>query len=61
MSIQLIQQYHAKVEKLIRYGGSRNESALRKAFHDLLESYAGSKNLVLVPEVELRIRGGRRA
>jgi predicted helicase len=60
MSIQLIQQYHAKVEKIIRYGGSRNESALRKPFQDLLEAYASSKNLLLVPEVEVRVRGGRR-
>ena len=37
MSIQLIQQYHAKVERIFRYGGSRNESALRKPFQDLLE------------------------
>ncbi len=57
MSIQLIQQYHAKVEKLIRYGGSRNEGALRKAFQDLLEAYALGKNLLLVPEVEVRTRG----
>ena len=34
MSTQLIQQYHAKVERIIRYGGSRNESALRKPFYD---------------------------
>jgi hypothetical protein len=60
MSIQLIQQYHAKVEKLIRFGGSRNESALRKPFQDLLEAYALGKNLLLVPEVEVRTRGGRR-
>ena len=60
MSIQLIQHYHAKVEKIIRYGGSRNESALRKPFQDLLEVYAASKNLLLVPEVEVRTRGGRR-
>jgi hypothetical protein len=40
MSIQLIQKYHAQVEKLIRYSGSRNESALRKPFQDLLEAYA---------------------
>ena len=53
MSIQLIQQYHAKVEKMIRYGGSRNESTLRKPFQDLLEAYARAKNLVLVPEVEV--------
>ena len=43
MSIQLIQQYHAKVEKIIRYGGSRNESALRKPFQDLLEAYAAEQ------------------
>lgn len=52
MSIQLIQQYQAKVEKLIQYGGTRNESTLRKPFQDLLEQYARSKNLLLVPEVE---------
>ena len=52
MSIQLIQQYYAKVEQIIRYGGSRNESSLRKPFQDLLEQYARSKNLVLVAEVE---------
>jgi type I restriction-modification system DNA methylase subunit len=51
MSIQLIQQYHANVEKLIRYSGTHNESTLRKPFQDLLEQYARSKNLVLVPEV----------
>ncbi len=59
MSIQLIQQYNAQVEKMIRYGGSRNEATLRKPFQDLLEAYALSKNLLLVPEVQLRIRGGR--
>ena len=48
MSTQLIQQYHAKVERIIRYGGSRNESALRKPFQDLLEQYAASRDLLLV-------------
>jgi len=60
MSIQLIQQYHAKVEKIIRYGGSRNETALDKAFQGLIEAYAESKNLLLVRGVEVRIRGGKR-
>jgi len=36
MSVQQIHQYHANVERVIRYSGSRNESALRKCFHDLL-------------------------
>lgn len=39
MSVQLIQQNYAKVEKLIRYSGTRNESTLRKVFQDLLEHY----------------------
>ncbi len=60
MSIQLIQQYHAQVDKIIRYSGSRNESALSKPFQDLLEAYASSKNLLLVTQVEVRTRGGRR-
>ena len=60
MSIQLVQQYYAKVEQIIRYGGSRNESSLRKPFQDLLEQYARSKNLVLVAEVELTTKKGMR-
>jgi len=52
MSKQMIQHYRAEVEKLIQYGGSRNESVLRKAFQDLLDLYARSKNLMLIPEVE---------
>lgn len=28
MSVQLIQQYHSKVERIIRYGGSRKETAV---------------------------------
>jgi predicted helicase len=60
MSIQLIQQYYAKVEQMIRYGGTRNESTLRKPFQDLLEAYARSKNLVLVPEVEFTTRSGHK-
>ena len=37
MSIQLIQQYYNNVDKLIRYGGTRNEMSLRKAFQELLD------------------------
>ncbi len=45
MSLQLIQQYYTKVEKLIQYGGSKNESAIRSAFQTLLEQYCTDKNL----------------
>lgn len=60
MSVQLVQQYYAKVEKLIQYSGTRNESTLRKAFQDLLEQYAHSKNLLLVPEVEFFTKKGHK-
>lgn len=36
MSLQLIQQYHARLERLSQYGGSRNESSIRGAFGWLL-------------------------
>ena len=58
MSIQLIQQYHAQVEKIIRYGGTRKETAVRKPFHDLLEQYARQRSLELIGELDYRTRRG---
>jgi|GEM_PF-2462467 len=37
MSLQLIQEYHHKVQEILQYGGSRNETAIRPAFQKLLE------------------------
>jgi hypothetical protein len=34
---QRILEYHNEVERLIQYGGSRNESSIRSAFQRLLE------------------------
>ncbi|MCP4608600.1 MAG: hypothetical protein GY845_07790 [Planctomycetes bacterium] len=51
MSLQLIQQYHPKVDKIIQYGGSCNESALRFTFQTLLEQYCTGKNLELIAEM----------
>lgn len=48
MSVQLIQPYHAQVDKIIRYGGSRKETSVRKPFQDMLEAYARQKNLALI-------------
>jgi hypothetical protein len=56
MSLQLIHQYRTKVEKLIQYSGSRNETAIRSAFQTLLEQYCIDKNLLLVPELEYRTK-----
>ncbi len=54
MSKILIQQYYARVEKVIQYGGSRNETSVRNAFYSLLNAYCESKNLELVPELEYK-------
>lgn len=39
MSLKLIQEYHHKVQEILQYGGSRNETAIRPAFQKLLEQY----------------------
>ncbi len=58
MSIEAIERYHRKIETVVRYGGSRNESTLRSAFMGLLETYCANTSLQLIPELEYRtIRG----
>ena len=58
MSLQLISQYQAKLERLIAYGGSRNETSVRAAFQDLLDRYAAAKNLALVTELDYKTKTG---
>lgn len=60
MPKHMMQQYHAEIERLIQYGGSRNESVLRKAFQELLDRYARSRNLMLIPELEYITPRGHR-
>ncbi len=50
MSDILIQQYYTRLEKVIQYGGSYNETAIRNAFYILLNSFCESKNFELIPE-----------
>lgn len=54
MSIQLINQYYTKRDKLIQFGGSKNELSIRDAFKDLLNHYAEKKSLMLVPEIAVQ-------
>jgi predicted helicase len=54
MSRLLIQNYHTEVEKIIQYGGSRNETSIRVAFQKLLEGYCTAKHLILIPELAYR-------
>jgi hypothetical protein len=51
MSLNLIQEYHRKVEEIIQYGGSRNETSIRLAFQKLIEQYCSDKKIELIPEL----------
>ena len=57
VSLQLINQFYSKLERLIQYSGSRNEQSIRGAFQQLLESYAHTQNLELIAELEYRANG----
>ncbi len=54
MSIQAIHQYYNRLDHYKRFGGTRNESSIRRAFANLLEEYCLPKNLVLVDELHLK-------
>jgi predicted helicase len=56
----LISEYHKEIEELIRFGGSRNESALEGAFQKLLNGYARPRGLKLVPKVEYVTKSGNK-
>ena len=51
MSVQLINQYYSKLDRILRFGGSRNETAVRSAFYNLLNEYAHKRDLELVTEI----------
>src|SRR6266498_2260022 len=59
MSLYAIHQYHTEVEKLIHYGGTNNEMSVRNAFSRLLDYYAHSRDLKLVPEVSIKTKAGK--
>ncbi|MFC1563815.1 type ISP restriction/modification enzyme [candidate division KSB1 bacterium] len=59
MSIHAINKYYAEVEEIVRFGGSRNEMAIRTAFYKLLDEYARQKDLRLIPELSVKSRFGK--
>ena len=59
MSKQSITNYYNKLSQYKRYGGTQNESSIRRAFANLLEEYCISKNLILVDEISLKETGKR--
>lgn len=54
MSIQNINNYYNKLSQYKRFGGTRNETSIRRAFANLLEEYCLPINLILVDELQLK-------
>ncbi len=54
MSKQSINNYYNKLSQYKRFGGTRNESSIRRAFANLLEEYCLPRNLILVDELQLK-------
>ena len=58
MSLYLIKKFQQELEKIIQYGGSRNEGAISSAFQNLLNEYCKTKNLLLIPQIEIKTKDG---
>jgi predicted helicase len=54
MSIHSVKQYQAEVEKIIHFGGTKKETAIRNAFYNLLNEYAKQRGLMLVAEISIK-------
>ena len=59
MSLYAITQYQNELEKIIQYGGSKKETAIRNAFYYLLNDYARGKDLMLIAEISTKNKQGR--
>ena len=55
---QNINKYRNKLQKIIAYGGSLNETTIRRCFIGLVNDFAEDKNLTLVEELEYRTPQG---
>jgi len=56
MSKQAINNYYNKISQYKRFGGTRNETSMRRAFANLLEEYCLPKNRTLVDEISVEPR-----
>lgn len=54
MSRLLINQYYTALERIIQFGGSRNETSIRSAFVNLVNEYAQKRNLHLITELAVK-------
>lgn len=54
MSQFSIKEYYSELEKIIHFGGTKKETAIRNAFYNLLNEYARQKGLLIVTEVAIK-------
>jgi predicted helicase len=54
-----IQRYYTEVEKIIHFGGTKKETAIRTAFYSLLNDYASQRGLMVVAEVSIKTPSGK--
>ena len=59
MSEYAINQYLGVAEKIVQYGGTKKETAIRTAFFSLLNEYAKGKGLLVVAEVTIKGTKGK--
>lgn len=59
MSKLLVSQYHAEVDRIVQYGGSKKETSIRNAFEKLLNEYCKPRDFLLIPELEYRTKQGK--
>ena len=59
MSLQLINQFYTRVDRVVQYGGSNKETAVRNEFYQLINQYCEKKSLILVPELDIRLKTGK--
>jgi predicted helicase len=59
MTLPVIKHYYDEVEKVIQFGGTKKETAIRNSFYILLNEYARSKGLMVVPEITIKGTNGR--
>ena len=57
--LHFIHQYYAEVEKIIQFGGTKNETAIRSAFFNFLNNYARQQGLELLQELSIKTPSGK--
>ena len=60
MSSPTIDKYYTSVQKIRDYGGSGKETAIRSAFYTLLNHYAEKKDLILITELSVEGKLGKK-